>query len=136
MNLKPALPSTRPPSMKCQGTRPLCGSRYCHTIYSTGSGWRCYPKAPPDVKLPSKDVDNMVEKFPLYLTPEQIDLARDLQREAAEVWNAACTIHRMVYIKYHCWLGEGAIKNFVKGKYGIHSQSAQAIRGNLPGCLL
>jgi len=33
-----------------------------------------------------KDVDNLVEKFPLHLTPEQIDLARDLQREAGSHW--------------------------------------------------
>ena len=78
-------------------------------------------------KTKSKDVDTMVEKFPLHLTPEQISLARDLQREAAKAWNTICTVHRTVYIKHHCWLDEGAMKAFVKGKYGIHSQSAQAI---------
>ena len=78
-------------------------------------------------KTKSKDVDTMVEKFPLHLTPEQISLARDLQREAAKAWNTICTVHRTVYIKQHCWLDEGAMKAFVKGKYGIHSQSAQAM---------
>jgi putative transposase len=72
-------------------------------------------------------VDILVEKFPLHLTPKQINLARNLQMEAAKVWNTACTVHRTVYTKHHCWLGEGAMKAFVKGKYGIHSQSAQAV---------
>ncbi len=78
-------------------------------------------------KTESKDVDTLVEKFPLHLTNKQITLARDLQREAAKVWNATCTVHRTIYIRHHCWLGEGAMKAFVKGKYGIHSQSAQAV---------
>ncbi|WP_449241203.1 RNA-guided endonuclease InsQ/TnpB family protein [Desulfoscipio gibsoniae] len=79
-------------------------------------------------KTKSKDVDTLVEKFPLHLTDKQITLARDLQRETAKVWNAVCTVHhRTIYIKHHCWLGEGAMKAFVKGKYGIHSQSAQAV---------
>lgn len=79
-------------------------------------------------KTKSKDTtDTLVEKFPLHLTSEQTTLARTLQREAAKVWNATCTVHRMVYSRYHCWLGEGAIKAFVKGKYGIHSQSIQAV---------
>jgi len=74
-----------------------------------------------------ESVDILVEKFPAYLTPKQTSLARDLQREAAKVWNATCTVHRIVYSRHHCWLGEGAMKTFVKGKYGIHSQSAQAV---------
>lgn len=78
-------------------------------------------------KTKSKDVDTLVEKFPLHLTGKQITMARNLQKEAAKVWNAACTVHRTIHIKHHCWLGEGAIKSFVKGKYGIHSQSAQAV---------
>jgi len=78
-------------------------------------------------KLKPEGIDTLVEKFPIHLTPEQITLARILQKEAAKVWNATCTIHRTVYIKHHCWLGEGAMKTFVKGKYGIHSQSVQSI---------
>ncbi|SFG28363.1 putative transposase [Desulfotomaculum arcticum] len=78
-------------------------------------------------KTKSEDTDTLVEKFPLHLTNKQIILVRNLQREAAKVWNAACTVHRTIYIKHHCWLGEGAMKAFVKGKYGIHSQSAQAV---------
>lgn len=75
----------------------------------------------------SKDVDILVERFPLHLSPKQTTLARALQQEAAKVWNAVCTVHRMVYTKHHLWLGEGAMKAFVKGKYGIHSQSVQAV---------
>ncbi|NLI12707.1 RNA-guided endonuclease InsQ/TnpB family protein [Pelotomaculum propionicicum] len=75
----------------------------------------------------TKDFDTLIEKFPLHLTSEQIILARKLQREAAKVWNATCAVHRIVYTKHHCWLGEGAMKAFVKGKYSIHSQSAQAV---------
>ena len=78
-------------------------------------------------KSNSKDVDILVEKFPVHLAPEQTSLARTLQKETAKVWNATCAVHRMVYTKHHCWLGEGAMKNFVKGKYGIHSQSSQAV---------
>jgi len=77
--------------------------------------------------LKSEDIDILVEKFPVYLTPEQTSLARTLQREAAKAWNATCTVHRMVYARHHCWLDEGAMKAFVKGKYGIHSQSIQAV---------
>jgi len=72
-------------------------------------------------------VDTLVGKFPAHLTPEQINLARTLQKEAAKAWNAICTVHRTIYTKHHCWLGEGAMKAFVRGKYGIHSQSAQAV---------
>ncbi|MCS5695397.1 hypothetical protein [Desulfofundulus thermocisternus] len=54
-------------------------------------------------------------------------LARNLQMEAARVWNAACNIHRTIYGRYGCWLSEGAIKGLLKGKYGLHSQSAQAV---------
>jgi putative transposase len=86
---------------------------------------KCKNNQPKKTKY--KAADTLVEKFPLHLTPEQISLARDLQREAAKVWNAACTVHRTIYIKHHCWLGEGAMKAFVKGKYGIHSQSTQAV---------
>lgn len=78
-------------------------------------------------KLKPEGVDMLVEKFPAHLNPQQISLARTLQREAAKVWNTTCAVHRTVYTKHHCWLGEGAIKVFVKGKYGIHSQSAQAV---------
>jgi putative transposase len=77
--------------------------------------------------LKSKDIDILVEKFPVYLTPGQASQARTLQREAAKAWNATCTVHRMIYVRHHCWLDEGAIKAFVKGKYGIHSQSIQAV---------
>lgn len=78
-------------------------------------------------KPKSKDIDILVEKFPTKLTTKQLNLAHTLQKEAAKVWNATCVVHRMLYTKHHCWLGEGAIKNFVKGKYGVHSQSAQAV---------
>jgi putative transposase len=77
-------------------------------------------------KSKSKGIDILVNKFPVYLTPEQTSLARTLQREAAKVWNTTCTVHRTIYIKHYCWLDEGAMKAFVKGKYGVHSQSAQA----------
>lgn len=78
-------------------------------------------------KKPKPDTDILVEKFPLHLTPEQTILARTLQREAAKVWNTVCTVHRMVYTRHHCWLGEGAMKAFAKGRYGFHSQSVQAV---------
>lgn len=86
---------------------------------------KCKNKQPKKSK--PKDVDTLVEKFPLHLTPEQIALARSLQKEAAKAWNATCTVHRTIYIRHHCWLDEGAMKAFVKGKYSIHSQSAQAV---------
>ncbi|ACV62950.1 transposase, IS605 OrfB family [Desulfofarcimen acetoxidans DSM 771] len=78
-------------------------------------------------KSKSKCINILVNKFPVYLTPEQTSLACTLQREASKVWNTTCTVHRTIYIKHHCWLDEGAMKAFVKGKYGVHSQSAQAI---------
>ncbi|OAT79480.1 transposase [Desulfotomaculum copahuensis] len=82
-------------------------------------------------KLKSSPIEQpvyiLVEKFPLHLNPEQITLARNLQMEAAKVWNATCNIHRTVYGRYHYWLKEGALKSLLKGKYGIHSQSVQAV---------
>jgi putative transposase len=33
----------------------------------------------------------------------------------------------VIYGRYHLWLDEGAMKSFVAGGYGIHSQSVQAI---------
>ncbi|WP_018086861.1 RNA-guided endonuclease InsQ/TnpB family protein [Desulfurispora thermophila] len=74
-----------------------------------------------------QSVDILVEKFPLHLNQEQINLARNLQMEAAKVWNATCNIHRTVYGRHHYWLKEGAIKSLLKGKYDIHSQSVQAV---------
>ncbi len=71
--------------------------------------------------------DPLVEKFPLHLTPEQVTIARTLQMEAAKVWNMVCFIHRLIYAAYHIWLGETAMKEFVKGRCKIHSQSVQAI---------
>jgi len=58
--------------------------------------------------------------------PEQIDLIRNLQREAAKVWNAICSIHRLIYRRYHIWLDESVMKSFVAGRHSIYSQS-QAI---------
>lgn len=72
-------------------------------------------------------MDILVEKFPLHLTERQITLARNLQMEAAKVWNAVCNIHRTIYRRYHYWLKDGAIKTLVKGKYGVHSQSVQVV---------
>ena len=71
--------------------------------------------------------DPLIEKFPLHLTPDQITIARGLQMEAAKVWNMVCFVHRLIYAAYHVWLGEAAMKEFVKGRFKIHSQSAQAI---------
>lgn len=71
--------------------------------------------------------DALVEKFPLHLTSDQITIARALQMEAAKVWNMVCFIHRLLYAAYHIWLGETAMKEFVKGRCKIHSQSVQAI---------
>ena len=71
--------------------------------------------------------DPLVEKFPLRLTPDQVAVARALQMEAAKVWNMVCFIHRLIYAAYHIWLGEAAMKDFVKGRFKIHSQSVQAI---------
>lgn len=71
--------------------------------------------------------DSLIEKFPLHLTPDQITIARALQMEAAKVWNIVCFVHRLIYAAYHIWLGEAAMKGFVKGRFKIQSQSAQAI---------
>jgi putative transposase len=78
--------------------------------------------------------DPLVAKFPLRLTPDQVTIARTLQMEAAKVWNrgtrpegGSCFIHRLIYAAYHIWLGEAAMKDFVKGRFKIHSQSVQAI---------
>ncbi|HUW66325.1 MAG TPA: hypothetical protein VMW83_16815 [Spirochaetia bacterium] len=80
------------------------------------------------VKKPkTKDTDVLIEKFPLHLSPVQVGIARALQIEAAKVWNIVCFIHRLIYASYHVWLGEVAMKAFVKGRCGVHSQSAQAI---------
>ncbi|WP_461567866.1 nuclease/transposase family protein [Thermincola ferriacetica] len=68
-----------------------------------------------------------MEKFPLRLNLKQNVLARNLQMEAVKVWNATCNIHRTIYGRYGYWLNEGAIKALLKGKYGIHSQSVQAV---------
>jgi putative transposase len=78
-------------------------------------------------KASSENVDILVEKSPLHLSPKQIDLVRSLQREAARAWNAVCSVHRVIYGRYHIWMGESAMKSFVAGGYGIHSQSVQAI---------
>ncbi|HUW65982.1 MAG TPA: hypothetical protein VMW83_15075 [Spirochaetia bacterium] len=43
------------------------------------------------------------------------------------MWNMVCFIHRLIYAAYHVWLGETAMKEFVKGRCKVHSQSAQTI---------
>jgi putative transposase len=37
----------------------------------------------------------LAEKIPLHLKPQEEELARDIQRESAKVWNAVMTIHRL-----------------------------------------
>ena len=71
--------------------------------------------------------DALVEKFPLRLTPDQVVIARSLQMEAAKVWNMVCFVQRLIYAAYHIWLGEAAMKEFVKDRFEAHSQSVQAI---------
>jgi putative transposase len=69
----------------------------------------------------------MIAKFPLHLTPLQIELLCSIQRESARVWNAICQVHRLIYRRYGIWLDESAMKSFVAGNCKIHSQSVQAV---------
>ena len=71
--------------------------------------------------------DVLVEKIPLRLRPEEEALARDIQRESARVWNTVITIHRLFWFKYGIWIDEAMMKEFLKGRFEVHSQNVQAI---------
>lgn len=74
-----------------------------------------------------KQGDVLVEKLPLRLKPHEEELARSLQRESAKVWNTVMTIHRLFWIKYGIWIDEATMKEFLKGRFSVHSQDVQAI---------
>ncbi|MCL6477090.1 MAG: transposase [Peptococcaceae bacterium] len=74
-----------------------------------------------------KKPDLLVEKFPVDLGVFET-FARQLQKEAAKVWNTVCTLHRTLYIGSRAWLSETGMDDFVKGRFNLlHSQSVQAI---------
>ncbi|SMB99562.1 putative transposase [Thermanaeromonas toyohensis ToBE] len=71
--------------------------------------------------------DVLVEKIPLRLKPEEEVLAREIQRESARVWNTVMTIHRLFWLRYGIWIDEAMMKEFLKGRFEVHSQDVQAI---------
>ncbi|MGB9846449.1 MAG: RNA-guided endonuclease TnpB family protein, partial [Desulfotomaculales bacterium] len=70
--------------------------------------------------------DVLVEKLPLHLESHEEELAREIQRESAKVWNTVMTIHRLFWFKYGIWIDEAAMKEFLKGRFSVHSQDVQA----------
>ncbi len=68
-----------------------------------------------------------METFPLRLKPYAEELARSIQRESARVWNAVMTVHRLFWFRYGIWINEAMVKKFLKGRFDVYSQDAQAV---------
>ncbi|MGB9846450.1 MAG: RNA-guided endonuclease TnpB family protein, partial [Desulfotomaculales bacterium] len=78
-------------------------------------------------EAPKEKPDLLVEKFPVDLGIFA-EFARQLQKEAAMVWNTVCTLHRTLFFRSHAWLSEAGMDAFVKGRFNLlHSQSVQAV---------
>ena len=67
------------------------------------------------------------QQIRLRLTKRQLKYCTALSQEAARVWNAVKNFHWRTYRKKGIWLSESDLKRYAKGRFGLHSQSIQAI---------
>ncbi|HYA98931.1 MAG TPA: hypothetical protein VED37_01805, partial [Ktedonobacteraceae bacterium] len=62
-----------------------------------------------------------------HLTPALFQRLKEAQMEAAHVWNECMQTHKLARLGHITWPGEQDLRNRVKGRYALHSQSIQAV---------
>jgi len=61
------------------------------------------------------------------LSRSQLNRAKAAQMEAAQVWNCCMQAHKQARLDHTKWLGEQDLRDLVKSRFALHSQSIQAI---------
>lgn len=61
------------------------------------------------------------------LSRSQFTRAKAAQMEAAQVWNCCMQTHIQARLAHTTWPGEQDLRDLVKGRFALHSQSIQAI---------
>lgn len=55
------------------------------------------------------------------------EIATQARLEAGELWTHLVKLHRFHRVRRWEWPSEARLKGHLKGRYGLHSQSAQAL---------
>jgi putative transposase len=63
----------------------------------------------------------------LKLNKSQFKHCQQLSVESAKVWNAVKNFFWRTYRKKGIWLSESSMKRYIAGRFGLHSQSVQAV---------
>jgi putative transposase len=63
----------------------------------------------------------------LKLSSSQFNHCQQLSGESAKVWNTAKNFFWRTYRKKGIWLSEESMKRYIAGRFGLHSQSVQAV---------
>ena len=61
------------------------------------------------------------------LSTGQFNRLKAAQMEAAHVWNECMQTHKQARLGQAIWPGEQDLRDLVKGRFALHSQSIQAI---------
>ncbi len=61
------------------------------------------------------------------LSTSQFKRLKAAQMEAAKVWNSCMATHKQARLDHTQWPGEQDLRDLVKGRFALHSQSIQAI---------
>src|SRR6266516_3535242 len=62
-----------------------------------------------------------------HLAPMLFQRLKETQMEAARVWNECMQTHKQARLGHSKWPGEQDLRDRVKGRFALHSQSIQAI---------
>ncbi len=62
-----------------------------------------------------------------HLAPMLFQRLKETQMEAARVWNECMQTHKQARLGQSKWPGEQDLRDRVKGRFALHSQSIQAI---------
>ena len=61
------------------------------------------------------------------LSPSLIRRLRDVQQEAARVWNVCMETHKATRLHHEKWPGRNELQKATKGRFALHSQSVQMV---------
>jgi len=62
-----------------------------------------------------------------HLSPALFEHLREVQMEAAQVWNLCVSLHKEARMSHTRWPGRNELQQATKGRYALHSQSVQMI---------
>ncbi len=62
-----------------------------------------------------------------HLAPMLFQRLKEAHMEAARVWNACMQTHQQARLGHTTWPGEQDLRDLVRGRYALHSQSIQAV---------